>query len=140
MSEATDSKLAPDIQGSLSYINAWQDESSGTQLHEFYSQLAVQRRGWDTRRSMRSAADKACDEVIRLAQASQGSGPTVYAFGMDGMQSEGNTKHAPTGMDTKFAKHLIQKIHEQNRDDVICRCNEYCTSKICPKCLQGGHG
>lgn len=57
---------------------------------------------------MRSAVDKVCDKVIRLVPASQGSGPTVYAFGMDGMQSEGNTKHAPAGMDNKFAKHLIR--------------------------------
>lgn len=56
----------------------------------------------------------------------------VVALGMDGLTSGNHRRGAPAAMDMSFASQLVSVAKARNHH--VVRCDEFRTSKICPRC------
>ncbi|KAI7853553.1 hypothetical protein BDC45DRAFT_510530, partial [Circinella umbellata] len=103
----------------LTFIRTWQAEDRGFRLHDAHSSKAELHRSWDTKMSMRSEIDKACERIINIADASRQraieedalselstrKNKFLIGIGLDGMD-EGNRKGAKSGLAQQFADKL----------------------------------
>ncbi|KAG0170015.1 hypothetical protein DFQ30_003003, partial [Apophysomyces sp. BC1015] len=132
----------------LVYIRAWQYGDRGIRLRNFYANKSIMRRSWDTSLSLSSSLDKACNLVMKSTRKNVQLGknnpssknrqkPVVFGFGMDGLRS-GSRRGAPSSMDRRLMDRLRRHVRASDSDHKVCQVDEYCTSKVCCKCVQNG--
>ncbi|KAG2221705.1 hypothetical protein INT45_002743 [Circinella minor] len=107
----------------------------------------------DTKMSMRSEIDKACERIINMADASRQraieegalselstrKNKFLIGMGLDRMDT-GNRKGAKSGLAQQFADKLYDhaKARQEPVQIDLSRIDEYCSSKLCCHCFMEG--
>jgi len=135
----------------ISWVRVQQSDGRMQKLRTFYNSRPVRHRAWDTRRSMRSRLDQACEIIERLAgpvvQAEQNESelthrrkyerqrptkPILFVIG-DGEFSTVCSGSRPS-LHNKFLRHFVKRARAHPRS-LCVSVDEYMTSKKCPNCL-----
>lgn len=122
----------------MAKLRSYQSNSNKDILRNFYSRPSVLRKKWEIQRSIRSRLDSICDLLLESVKQASNNEETkvLVGVGMDGQSAGPARKGARAPMDEKFLEALKRKA--KSHDFPLVRLNEYCTSQICPHCLQLG--
>jgi len=153
------------LAGYVNWVRALQLNDRFQQLQEFYNKAAVRHRAWDSKMSMRSRLDQACEILERLpgepqqqqhaAATAAGSGTAApgTAFGNRPQKNERRRAEKPTlfvlgdgdfktvsrgslpSLHSKLISHFVKRVRSQKTGSVCVSVDEYMTSRRCPRCL-----
>jgi hypothetical protein len=144
----------------IQWVRCWQNDSRFNKIRGFYNSAAVRHRSWDTKISMRSCLDRACECIERLPgdpkattplptapsshsaspqrqrrqqEHSAPARPTLYMLGDGDFNT--NMKGMQPSRHRQLVVRLYQRVKQRQPGSFVVGIDEYCSSQRCPRCL-----
>ena len=144
------SKRNVSLAGYIGWVRCWQKDDRLKVLRGFYNAAAIRHRSWDTKMSLRSSLDRACELIERLPgnprntapqpaarrrqqEHSVPTRPTLFVLGDGAFDT--NMKGKQPSRHRQLMARLYQRVKERHPGSFLVGIDEYCSSQRCPRCL-----